>query len=242
MSARSRDRIKILLFQLRTDDEEKKLEIDSFARAAKLASEQLVSFDVLQRVPDAAILSGAQAVFIGGSKFSVFEDVPNQAALIETIKAAREKKLPILGICYGAQLLAHAYGGQVVRDKEHEERGTFTIQGSDDALFDMLFSDAPDSFPAQCSHHDTIVKLPPGATLLATSAHCPTQAFSIPGADIYGLQFHSERSKADFERLIAKKKNESPASIPALDQIRLEESPAAEELIVKFIDRIVLQR
>lgn len=242
MSARSRDHIKVVLFQVRDDEEERKLEYESFKRATKLGDQQLVAFDAINRVPDASSFYGAQAVIIGGSKYSVFDDVPNLAALIETVKAAREQKKPMLGICFGAQLIAQTFGGQVVRDKEHEERGTFTMQASDDALFDMLFSDTADSFPAQCSHHDTIVKLPPAATLLASSTRCATQAFSIPGTDIYGFQFHPERSKADFEKLIERKKNDSSVASYNLASIKLEESPDAEQLVVKFIDRIVLQR
>jgi GMP synthase (glutamine-hydrolysing) len=240
--ARSRENIRVLLFQVRDDDEERAIELAAFSRAAKLALTQFAAFDLMAKAPDASALSGVQAVIIGGSKYSVFEDVPNLPALIEVLKAAREKKMPVLGVCFGAQLVAHAFGGQVVRDKEHEERGTFSIQGTDEALFDMLFSDAPDSFPAQCSHHDTIVKLPPGATLLATSARCPTQAFVLPGIDIYGLQFHPERSKADFQRLIEHKKQDSSVASYDLASIKLEETPDAEALVAKFIDRIVMQR
>src|SRR5512146_1945664 len=110
----SRDRVKVLLFQLRDDDNVKKLDRDSFTRAMRLAPEQVTVFDVLTKTPDPSLLAGIDAVVVGGSKLSVWEDVPNQQPLIEVLKAARAKKIPILGVCFGAQLIAHAFGGRVV--------------------------------------------------------------------------------------------------------------------------------
>lgn len=239
-----RDHLKVLLFQLRENDDVKKIDYDSYLRATKLQPNQLVAVDAFERAPQPPMLDGAHAVIVGGSKWSVWEDVPNQPALIEVLKAARERKIPILGVCFGAQLLAHAFGGQVVRDMEHEEWGTHEIETSDDALMDMLFADAPFSFPAQCAHHDRIAKLPPAATLLASSKNCAVQAFVIPGADIYGVQFHPERSKRDYETLLEMRGRDYSADQASFERIKasLKETPAAEELLAKFIDRIVVQK
>lgn len=239
-----RDHLKVILFQLRENDDVKAIDYESYLRAMKLAPEQLVAVDVFARPPQPSVLDGANAVVVGGSKWSVWEEVQNLPALIEVLKAAREKKIPILGVCFGAQLIAHAFGGQVVRDEEHSEWGTFEIETSDDALMDMLFADAPFSFPAQCAHHDRITKLPPAATLLASSRNCPVQAFVIPGTDIYAVQFHPERSKKDYETLLEMKGRDYSADQSGLEKIKasLKETPAAEELLAKFIDRIVLQK
>jgi GMP synthase (glutamine-hydrolysing) len=239
-----RDHCKVILFQLRDNDETKKIDFESYVRATKLAPNQIVAVDVFERPPQASVLDGAHAVIVGGSKWSVWEDVPNQAALIDVLKAAREKKIPILGVCFGAQLLAHAFGGQVVRDEEHAEWGTFDVETSDDALMDMLFADAPFSFPAQCAHHDRIAKLPPAATVLASSKNCSVQAFVIPGTDIYGVQFHPERSKRDYETLLAMRGRDYSADQSNLERIKasLKETPAAEDILAKFIDRIVVQK
>jgi GMP synthase (glutamine-hydrolysing) len=241
----SRDRVKIILFQFRDDDNVKKLDRDSFTRAMRLAPEQVVTFDVLAGTPDASMLEGADAIVVGGSKLSVWEDVPNLGALIAVLRAAREKKIPILGVCFGAQLLAHAFGGKVIRDDEHEEWGTYEMSTTDDSLGDMLFADAPFSFPAMCAHHDRIVIPPAGAVVLASSQGCPVQAFSVPGADVYGVQFHPERSKADYERLVDLRAKDLPPSAQAgLDRIRatLKDTPEAESILAKFIDRIVLRK
>ena len=240
----SRERVKVVLFQLREDDEVKTIDRDSYLRALRLAPAQLVTFDVMASAPDASILAGANAVIVGGSKWSVWEDVPNQPSLIEVLKAARAKKIPIIGICFGAQLLAHAFGGKVVRDEEHAEWGTYDVTTSDDSFTDLLFADAPFSFPAQCAHHDKIVTPPTGAVVLASSDHCAIQAFAVPGADIYGLQFHPERNKADYEHLLQMRGRDYSADQSNIEKIRasLKETPEAEKVLEKFMDRIVLQR
>ena len=239
-----RERLKVLLLQLRENEETKKIDYDSYLATTGLAQEQIRAFDVLAHAPAISDLNGVDAVIVGGAKWSVWEDVPNQPALIEVLKAAREKKIPILGVCYGAQLLAHAFGGEVVRDMEHEEWGTFEIETTDDAITDMLLADAPFSFPAQCAHHDRISKLPHSATLLASSARCGVQAFVIPGTDIYAFQFHPERSKASYEAMLTMRGRDYSADQTDLEKIRasLKETKEAESLITKFIDRIVLAR
>jgi GMP synthase (glutamine-hydrolysing) len=244
MGSPSRERLKIVLFQLRDNEETKKIDYESYLRATGLGREQLRAVDVFAAPPDVSILNGADAIIIGGSKWSVWEDVPNQPALIEVMKAAREKKTPMLGVCFGAQLIAHVFGGQVARDEEHAEWGTFMMETGDEAITDMLLADAPFSFPAMCAHHDRVTKLPPGAVLLASSARCPVQAFAIPGTDIYAFQFHPERSKADYEQLIQMKGKDYSADQSGLDAIKasLKETTAAESLLAKFVDRIVLQR
>ncbi len=208
----NRDRARVILFQIR-DAKSGQIEYESFLRASKLSREQLIPVDMFAGAPSAAILEGVDGVIIAGSRFSVFEDVPHLAWLMETIRTAKEKRIPVLGVCFGAQLLATVFGGKVVRDEAREEFGTFDIACTDDALADILFADAPDCFPAQCAHHDRIVSLPPAAIVLASSDRCPVQAFVLPGTGIYGVQFHPERGGAE-----------------------------AENLIVKFIDRIVLQK
>ncbi len=239
-----RERLKVLLFQLREDEETKKIDHNSYCAAIGLASEQLRAFDVFAEAPTVSLLSGISVIIVGGSKASVWEDVPNQPALMDVLKAAREKKIPILGICYGAQLLAHIFGGEVVRDEEHAEWGTFEIETTDDAITDILLADAPFSFSAQCAHHDAITKLPTSAILLASSARCKVQAFVIPGADIYGFQFHPERTKADYEAMLAMKARDTSVDQGKLATIRasLKETKDAESLLAKFIDRIVMLR
>ena len=98
----------------------------------------------------------------------------------------REGGVPTLGVCLGAQLLAVATGGKVERGAAGPESGLGTVEvSSPDVLFDA------GEMPVVQWHYDTVVELPPGATLLASSAVYPVQAFQV-GEVAWGLQFHVE--------------------------------------------------
>jgi GMP synthase (glutamine-hydrolysing) len=97
-----------------------------------------------------------------------------------------ERDLPILGICYGMQLLAHALGGKV-DPADHREYGSASITTQGDH---PLFSGMPDTLDVWMSHGDHITKLPDDFEVLATSSNSPVAAM---GTDRYvGLQFHPE--------------------------------------------------
>lgn len=239
-----RSRVKVLLLSCNDDEATNEALVRSFARAANLEPAQLTLHAVGLRAPDASILAGIDTAIITGSAHSVFEDVPNQDALIETIKAAREKNIPVLGVCYGAQLLAKMYGGEVVRDNAHAEWGTFEVSSSDESFGDIIFADAPFTFPVMQAHRDRITRLPPNATLLASSARCENQAFVILGADMYGMQFHPERDVARYQEILAERGAAYAGADATPDQIRatLKETPDAAALVARFIDRMVVQR
>jgi GMP synthase (glutamine-hydrolysing) len=115
---------------------------------------------------------------------------PYLAGELELLAGAVAAGLPVLGVCLGAQLLAAALGARVYRG-EHAEIGpgsvTLTAAGRADPV---LGAGAGGELPVIHWHQDTF-ELPAGATLLASSALYPHQAFRA-GARAYGLQFHVE--------------------------------------------------
>lgn len=104
-------------------------------------------------------------------------------------------RLPVLGICLGAQLLAMATGGAVRRCAGGPEAGTMLIAKRDVAAYDPLFAPLPLTPDVIQCHSDEIHRLPPGATLLASSPRHANQAFRV-GPNGYGLQCHIETSPA----------------------------------------------
>lgn len=237
-----RENLKVVLIQLRTNEPKRIRELASYARSTKLPPECFVSVDLHVSAPSTSLLDRADALIVAGSKYSVWEEVPHLAELSSLVRSARDRKIPMFGVCFGAQLFAHLFGGRVTRDAENGEWGTVEISTTDEALDDAIFVDLPFTFLAQEAHQDRITNLPPGSSLLASNDRCQVQAFFIPSANAYGVQFHPERSKTDTEQDIAI--NPNPDQKPREDQIlaTLKESPKAESVLTKFIDRIVLPK
>ncbi len=121
-------------------------------------------------------------IFSGGPG-SVYE--PNAPLALADIY---ESQLPILGICYGMQVLTKQLGGQVTPGIKHEY-GHAILHLSD--VDSPIFTDLPSSSPVWMSHADRIEEMPPGFTALAYTENSP---FAIigNGEGIFGLQFHPE--------------------------------------------------
>ena len=132
--------------------------------------------------------SGLKGIILGGSPFSVNE----KNALLVDVKAMTAK-MPVLGICYGAQLTAKVYGGRVEKSEKREYgRAIFTVTKED-----ALLRNVSHTSQVWMSHSDTIKELPDGFELLGTTESIPVAAFKQQlttdnGQPLYGLQFHPE--------------------------------------------------
>lgn len=102
-----------------------------------------------------------------------------------------ELGIPILGICYGSQLIAHHLGGKVTAAQSEQARE----YGKTNVSFDAscpLFKNLPEEGIVWMSHGDYMEKIPSGFQLFAHSANCPTAAIGSEEKKIYGVQFHPE--------------------------------------------------
>lgn len=136
-------------------------------------------------------VAGVGAVAITGSGAMVTDGDDWMERSAEWLRSAAGAGLPILGICFGHQLLAHALGGHVGNNPNGIEVGSKRITLTLEAESDPLFTGLPQAFAAQLSHTQSVLQLPPQARLLASSAMEPHQAFAW-GRCVWGIQFHPE--------------------------------------------------
>lgn len=137
-------------------------------------------------------------VVITGSHAMVTDSLPWSVAIENWIPSLLNANIPLLGICYGHQLLARAAGGEVGYHPQGKEIGTVAVELLPVALQDPLFQTLPDQFRAHATHAQTVLGLPPGATRLAGNSFEPNHAFTLGGC-AWGVQFHPEYS-ADIMR------------------------------------------
>lgn len=107
------------------------------------------------------------------------------------LTTAVDKRIPVLGICFGHQLLATAFGGEVAFNPKGKEFGTVRLTLTTAAGKDPLFGHFASGIPVQTSHAQTVTKLPRNAVLLASSDMEAHQAFRIHET-AWGIQFHPE--------------------------------------------------
>jgi GMP synthase-like glutamine amidotransferase len=131
----------------------------------------------------------SEGVIVLGGTMGVYdtEEFPYLLQLKEFIRGCFSRKVPLLGICLGGQLLAEVLGAAIHSGK-HRECGTFLVDISS-AADDAFFAGITTPFTTFQWHNDSF-DLPKGATLLASSKVCPCQAFRHGNA--WGLQFHPE--------------------------------------------------
>ena len=129
-------------------------------------------------------LSGFKAVILSGSPHSVRgEDAPHPN--LDGIKG----KLPLLGVCYGAQYLAHFKGGEVAPSNTREYgRAHLSFV----AFGELFLAGISEGSQVWMSHSDTIKTLPTGGKLLASTHDVQNAAYKIEGEDTYAIQFHPE--------------------------------------------------
>ena len=150
---------------------------------------ELLALDEGARVPaDAGRYAGL--VFMGGP-MSVNDDLAWIPPVLELIRDAVRKDVPLLGHCLGGQLMSKAFGG-AVGAAPVKEIGWAEVQVQDNDVARAWFGDAA-SIPAFHWHGETFT-IPPGATRVLSSAHCENQGFAI-GKHL-GLQCHVEMDEA----------------------------------------------
>ena len=159
-----------------------------------------IRFHNFERHPDAEPdVDRYRGLIVLGGPMNV-EDQHHRAHLkteLRAIERALEQGKPVLGICLGAQLLAHVLGAPVQRHRQ-PEIGWYDLHMSAAGRSDTVLGAAGERLPV-FQWHSYSYELPHGATHLARSETCEQQAFRF-GTNAYGFQFHLEADAAVIER------------------------------------------
>lgn len=134
----------------------------------------------------------ADAWLITGSRHGVYDDLPWIAPLKAFLRDCVARRAPVVGICFGHQILAEALGGTVVKSDKGWGLG---VQDYDVTRRPAWMADLPDRFSVRAVHQDQVVALPADATVLAKSAHCEYAALAYGDAErpyAISLQPHPE--------------------------------------------------
>jgi len=165
------------------------MDVKDFLQVDVFRNETLPRYDSVAGV----IVTGSAAMV------SDREDWSEHAAA--WLKTAVETGIPILGVCYGHQLLAHALGGRVGKNPRGRQIGTVMAHKTREGKADTLMKDLPESFAAHTSHVESVLELPPGATRLVTSPRDDNFAIRF-AKNAWGIQFHPEFSEPVMQEYI----------------------------------------
>ncbi|MDB9968519.1 gamma-glutamyl-gamma-aminobutyrate hydrolase family protein, partial [Gammaproteobacteria bacterium] len=142
---------------------------------------------------------------------------------------------PILGVCYGHQLLAWAFGGVVGFHPNGREIGTIDVELTLEGTSDVLFVKMSKQFSAQASHQQSVLSLPDEAVLLAKNSFDAHHAFRL-GSSTRGVQFHPEFSAHVMSSYICERRDDIAREGLNVKELlaRVDATPVSESLLQQF--------
>ncbi len=156
--------------------------IREFGVYSELLSHKLTAAEIKEMAPKGIILSGGPNSVYDEGSFDVDPEIFNLG-------------IPVLGICYGMQIMANELGGKV-ESAANKEYGKALIQVTDDQA--PTFKGLPEEQTVWMSHGDLVTAVPEGFESTATSPNCPISAMANNAKKFYGLQFHPEVRNTEY--------------------------------------------
>jgi GMP synthase (glutamine-hydrolysing) len=198
-------------------------------RHAGAAEWSTVDLRTGETLPEPNAISGA---IVTGSASSVTDREAWTMRGEELLRQLVAAQVPVLGICYGHQMLGQALGGLVEKNPHGREIGTVQVEQVDS---DPILG-AARRYPINATHVDSVTQLPPSARVLARTSHDPHSAVRF-GEHTWGVQFHPEfdsevmRAYVETRREILRAENLDPDQ-----RLRdIVETPAGPEILQRFL-------
>ncbi len=147
-------------------------------------------------------------VIVSGSFHSILVDTSWSLKLEEWVRRFISENKPVMGICYGHQLLGKIIGGKSFVGKANPpELGWAKLilkkeKSEGKNQVSPFIKNIPDTFYSFSSHFDEIQKPPKNCRVLISSKDCAVQAFDVPGKPIFGIQFHPEKPFIETEKTL----------------------------------------
>jgi GMP synthase (glutamine-hydrolysing) len=190
------------------------------------------------RKPRRVKLDKFDALVVSGSPASATEDTPLVLSEVELVRQADQQGMPVLGVCFGSQLLGRAYyGKEAIRSSLRPEIGWYTICRNETT--DLLLQDVPPEFTSFQYHTEEVLPQP-DMQILAASNHTQVQAFRVEDKPIWGTQFHFEVTpRAGLDLLRKTRRFYEPFGFDYEAMIaRVQSSPVPKQLFHNFLNSL----
>jgi GMP synthase (glutamine-hydrolysing) len=190
---------------------------------------------------------GFDGIVISGSPRSLVEPEAWMHSAAETVRRAAAAGVPTLGVCFGHQLIAFAFGARVRQNPNGWEVGTTEVELTDDGARDPLFTGVTRRLRVNQSHRDEVWELSTQHRRLAVSSHTETQAIAI-GEHVRGVQFHPEMNAKGVRRIIEYRRSILEEDLNCRGRCRsllgrvvdgVSDTPDGERVLHNFVDHFV---
>lgn len=211
-------------------------EVTWFSEACGVPLDQIISVSVYkgEALPDPRDVRGA---IITGAIDMVTDNHPWITETADWVLHAIDVGCPLLGVCFGHQLIAHALGGKVGENPNGAAFGNVPVIKPNPEVRDILFDAVPVSTEMKVFHYQSVTALPKGAVVFATGPNDPFYAVRYRD-NVWGVQFHPEFDCDIFNRTIDVYANTMAEAgfDPGELRVRNVEDPAGHRLLRRFAE------
>lgn len=236
--------VRYLLLQVRnSDDPMREQEVGCFARSLDANLSQISVFDLLQSPLQESDLETTDIILIGGSgHYSAAGEGDWLEVALESLRLVYHSRKPTFASCWGFQAMARAMGGRVIHDLNRAELGVHHVSLTDAGKADPVFGPSGPVLEGLMGHEDTVVELPPGTELLASTERVENQAYRFVDRPIYCTQFHPELDRDSYTSRL----RTYPEYVQKIAGLSLQEfqqsihdTPETTELLKRFVQQVM---